>query len=301
MVRPAAFQYNEQTAESNDYQHKPPKKQKKEILQKAIREFDTMVDLLQSNNITVHVINDTAKPEKPDAIFPNNWITTHPDGKVFLFPMKNENRRIERRSEIVDYLRGNFNVEVVLDWSFYEKDDRALEGTGSMVFDHQRKIIYACHSSRTDEFLIKKFGKVIGYKPILFHAYKKNGAEQYHTNVVMCVGTAFAAICLDCIPDEQEKELIVKSIARGGKELIEISREQQEENFVGNMLELQNEDGALFLMMSKNAFDSLNAQQKENLGKHAQLLHTDLETIEMIGGGSARCMMAELFLREKEE
>lgn len=300
MIRPAAFQYNEQTAESNDYQQKQPKSKKKEVLKRAIEEFNAMVELLKLNGINVHVIDDTAKPEKPDAVFPNNWFTTHSDGKVFLYPMKSENRRLERRPEIVDYLRENFKVKVVLDWSFYEKDNRALEGTGSMVFDHQRKIIYACHSPRTDEFLLKKFAKVIGYKCLLFESFKMNNAPQYHTNVVMCVGTAFVIICLESIPSEKEREKIKKSILQGGKELIEITQDQLENNFAGNMLEVQNEEGARFVMMSNNAFNGLTTEQKESLGKHAQLLHTDLSTIETVGGGSARCMMAEIFLKPKE-
>ena len=298
MVRPAAFQYNAQTAETNDYQQKPSAK-KAEVLKKAQKEFDAMVELLRSHEISVHVIEDSKKPEKPDAIFPNNWFTTHSNGKVFLFPMKNENRRVERRPEIIDYLRDNFEVKVVLDWSFYEDDDRALEGTGSMIFDHQRKLIYACLSPRTDEYLLNKFAKAIRYQPVLFHSYKRNGAEQYHTNVVMCIGTAFVMICLDSIPDETERKLIKGKIAASGKELIEISQEQLEEHFAGNMLEVQNDQGAIFIMMSSNAFNSLTQEQKEQLGKHGQLIHTDLSTIETIGGGSARCMMAEIFLKEQ--
>lgn len=296
MVRPAAFQYNSQTAETNDYQQKPSAK-KGEVLKQAQKEFDTMVELLRSHDIAVHVIEDTKKPEKPDAVFPNNWFSTHRNGKVFLFPMKNENRRVERRPEIIDYLRDNFQVKVVLDWSFYEEDDRALEGTGSMIFDHQRKLIYACLSPRTDEYLLNKFAKAIRYQPVLFHSYKRNGAEQYHTNVVMCIGTAFVLICMDSIPDEQEKALIRGKIAASGKELIEISQEQLEEHFAGNMLEVQNNQGAIFIVMSSNAFNSLTQEQKEQLGKHGQLIHTNLSTIETIGGGSARCMMAEIFLK----
>lgn len=299
MVRPAAFQYNEQTAESNDYQQKP-KEKKADVLKIAQKEFDAMVDLLRSHEIDVHVIEDTKKPVKPDAVFPNNWFTTHPDGKIFLYPMKSENRRLERRPEILDYLRKNFEVNVVLDWSFYEEDeDRALEGTGSMVIDTNRKIIYACESPRTDVYLLKKYAKAISHKCILFHAFKRNGAPQYHTNVVMCVGTAFAVICLDAIPDEKEKEKIIKNMGRAGKELIEISQEQLEENFAGNMLEVKNENGGIFIVMSTNAFESLDADQRERLGKHGQLIHTDLSTIETVGGGSARCMLAEIFLKKK--
>lgn len=299
MVRPAAFQYNVQTAETNDYQQRSLTFDKEEVLLKAQEEFDTMVKILRSKGVNIHVVLDSPEPEKPDAIFPNNWFTTHRDGRIFLYPMKTQNRRLERSYEVIQYLKENFKVKSIEDWSYYEKEGQILEGTGSMVFDHEAKLIYACISPRTDKVLLEKLAAEIGYQPIIFNSFKKNGAPQYHTNVVMCVSSHFVTICLGSVPDEKEKAVLKQHIQESGKTLIEISQDQLEQHFAGNMLEVQNESDELLLMMSKNAFDSLTPDQKQVLQKHNELLYADLETIETVGGGSARCMMAEIFLEEK--
>ena len=212
MVRPASFQYNEQTAASNDYQNKPTLS-KEETIRKAQEEFDGMVEILEQNDLNVWVVEDTELPEKPDAIFPNNWISMHQNGDIYLYPMKTPNRSAERREDIIEFIEDNFEVNQVFDWSDYEDSNIALEGTGSMIFDHFNRKVYACLSPRTDEKLLRKFCKEIEYDPIVFHAYKRNGAEQYPTNVVMNIGEDFAVICLDSITNKAEKNEVRQGVS----------------------------------------------------------------------------------------
>ena len=299
MVRPASFQYNDQTAASNDYQNKPSIS-KEETIKKAQKEFDSMVELLEEKGINVLVIDDTASPEKPDAIFPNNWISMHQNGDVFLFPMKTPNRSAERRPEIIEELEEYFEIENVNDWSHYEGQNRALEGTGSIIFDHLNHKAYACLSPRTDEKILRKFCDDIKYEPIVFQAYKRNGAAQYHTNVVMSIGEGFVVICMACITDKGENREVRTSLEKDGFEIIEITMEQLEEHFAGNMLNVLNNDDQSVLVMSDRAFKSLTEAQITQIEKYATIVAPKIDFIEEVGGGSARCMMAEIFLLEKE-
>lgn len=298
MVRPAAFQFNEQTAQTNDYQQRPSLSNEEAIL-KAQEEFDNMVEILEQNDINVWVVEDTEEPIKPDAIFPNNWISMHQNGAIYLYPMKTPNRSAERRPDIIEFISDNFEVDEVNDWSKYENEGLALEGTGSMIFDHVHHKIYACLSPRTNEKLLQKFAKEIGYEPILFNAYKRNGAEQYHTNVVMCIGEEFAIVCLDSITNKAEKRDVKNSLEEDGFEIIEISQEQLEEHFAGNMLQVYNDNKINFLVMSERAHKSLTSHQINQIEAHTEIISVPIYFIEEVGGGSARCMMAEIFLEEK--
>ncbi len=296
MIRPAAFQYNTETAKSNDYQKNINTISQNEIVKTAQKEFDEFVEILTDNGVNVLVIEDTIEPAKPDAVFPNNWISMHEDGTIYIYPMKTANRRIEKRMDIIDTIKKKFKVNQVVDLSSYENEDRALEGTGSMIFDHDYKIVYACLSPRTDKQILIEFAAKIDYKPVVFNSFKSNGQAQYHTNVVMCVGKSFVVICLDSISDKKERKLVEDSIKSTKKEIIEISREQLEKHFAGNMLQVQNKQGDLFLVMSERALKSLNDEQLDQIQNHCDILTAPIYLIEEIGGGSARCMMAEIFL-----
>jgi hypothetical protein len=298
MIRPASFQFNEQTAASNDYQQKTSLS-KQEAIEKAQEEFDNMVEILEQNDINVWVIEDTIQPEKPDAVFPNNWISMHQNGDVYMYPMKALNRSAERRPDVIEFIEDNFEVSNVFDWSKYEKNGLALEGTGSMIFDHAHHKVYACISPRTNEKLLRKFCLEINYEPIVFHAYKRNGAEQYHTNVVMCIGEEFAVVCLDSITNKAEKNEVKSSLEENGYEIIEITMEQLEKHYAGNMLQVYNDKRLSFLVMSERAFKSLTTHQLNQIEAHTEIIAIPIYFIEEVGGGSARCMMAEIFLEEK--
>ena len=299
MVRPASFQYNIETAVSNDYQKNITSISSAEINEIAKHEHDQFVDILRSHHIDVLVINDTEIPIKPDAIFPNNWISMHEDGRVFLFPMKNSNRALERREDIVQEIKDKFFVNEVIDWSAYERDGIALEGTGSIVFDHKSKVAYACISPRTDEKLFNKYCAILGYQPVVFHAYDQNQKLIYHTNVVMCVGDGFVVIGMESVVDEQEKKILLAQFKTSNLTLVDISNEQLNNNFAGNMLELKNKEGKKYLVMSLRAFNSLRHEQKQILEQFTNLLPIPINMIEDIGGGSARCMMAEIFCKKR--
>lgn len=293
MIRPVNFGFNEQTAGSNAFQNRNAVQQ--QVQDKALKEFDNLVKILRENGVEVIVVDDTEEPHKPDSIFPNNWVSFHNDGTVFLYPMMAENRRLERREDIIRQLRDEFTVKHVIDLSRFENEHKFLEGTGSMVLDRENKIAYACLSPRTDEGVLEQFCAGSGYKPVLFHAVDEKGMDIYHTNVLMCVGSKFAVICLDSIRDEHEKNTVVNSLKETGKEIVDISFAQMN-HFAGNMLELQNKAGQSLLVMSQSAYNSLESSQKLALEKCCKLLYADIGTIESNGGGSARCMMAEVHL-----
>ena len=297
MIEPVAFGYNEQTAVNNYFQVQ----QEGNVQEKALREFNSFVEKLRSKGITVITIKDTISPKTPDSIFPNNWVSFHRDGKVVLYPMFAENRRLERRQDILDQIKSQFKVEEIIDFSASERDNRFLEGTGSMIFDHDNKIAYGSVSLRLDEDLFRKFCAEFGFRPMVFHSYQTAGEERlpiYHTNVMMCVADKFVVICLDCIDDELEREKVIETIKNSGKELIEISEEQMQ-NFAGNMLQVHNNVGEKFLVMSQSAYRSLKPEQVAAITKYCEIIYSDLETIETNGGGSARCMLAEVFLLRK--
>jgi hypothetical protein len=293
MIRPVNFGFNEQTAGSNAFQNRNASKQ--QVQDKALKEFDNLVKILQENGVEVIVIDDTPEPHTPDSIFPNNWVSFHGDGNVFLYPMLAENRRLERREDIIMQLEDEFKINHIIDLSRFEHENKFLEGTGSMVLDRENKIAYACLSPRTNKEVLDLFCSQSGYKPVLFHAVDENDMDIYHTNVLMCIGSSFAVICLDSIKDESEKESVIHSLRSTQKQIVTISFEQMN-HFAGNMLEINDQSGESLLVMSKSAWDSLNYEQRAILSSFSKPLYVDINTIETNGGGSARCMIAEVHL-----
>ena len=295
LVRPANFGFNVETAVSNVFQNKMSEKE--EVIQsKVLKEFDVFTSTLRSTGVNVFVFDDTPTPVKPDAIFPNNWISLHSNGKVILYPMCTPNRRIERRQDIIDSLAKKFNIAEVIDLSGSEADNKFMEGTGSIVFDHTNRIAYACLSPRTDKDVFLKVCSILQYKPVYFYSRDKSGKEIYHTNVVMCIGKGFAVICLESITDKKERENVVEMLTGTGNQIIDISFEQMV-SFAGNMLAIRSNDGKELLVMSQTSYDSLTKNQRETLEKYCELVPLSINTIETIGGGSARCMIAEIFLQ----
>lgn len=299
MIEPIAFGYNAETAKNNYFQ---VEQTGSDIQSKALAEFNTFVGKLREKGINVITIKDTLDPHTPDSIFPNNWVSFHKDGKVVLYPMFASNRRVERREDIIENIQEQgFEVVEVDDWSFSETQGHFLEGTGSMIFDHDNKIAYGSVSLRLDEKLFREFCTKYGFAPVVFHSFQTVGTERlpiYHTNVMMCVADRFVVICLDCIDDELEREKVVETIKGSGKEIIEISEEQMQQ-FAGNMLQVQNKEGEKFLVMSQTAYQSLSLEQVAAIEKYCEIIYSDLNTIEVNGGGSARCMLAEVFLPKK--
>ncbi|HTN38332.1 MAG TPA: arginine deiminase-related protein [Arachidicoccus sp.] len=297
MVRPAAFGFNTETAANNVFQQKISAGQEA-LSSQAIQEFDRYVQTLREHKIDVCVIEDSAVPVKPDAIFPNNWFCTMPDGKIIVFPMFAPNRREEKRDAILLQLSHDFKVTDVEDWSEYEAENFFLEGTGSMIFDHENKTVYACISARTHNSLLDTFARSHGYRVVSFHAKDENGAPIYHTNVMMHIGDTYCVICLDSIQDEAQRIRVSQELSAAGHEIIPISLAQVRA-FAGNMLQVKNSEGEKFTLLSQKAFESLTGEQKDILGIHTRLLPMAIPTIETIGGGSARCMVAEIFLERK--
>lgn len=299
MIEPIAFGYNAETAENNYFQ---VEQKGSDIQSRALAEFNSFVGKLRNKGVNVITIKDTLDPHTPDSIFPNNWVSFHKDGKVVLYPMFASNRRVERREDILETIKSQgFEVAEIDDWSFSETQGHFLEGTGSMIFDHDNKIAYGSVSLRLDERLFREFCEKYGYTPIVFHSYQTVGAERlaiYHTNVMMCVADQFVVICLDCIDDELERGKVIETIKNSGKEIIEISEEQMQQ-FAGNMLQVQNNEGRKFLVMSQTAYQSLDPEQVAAIEKYCEIIYSDLNTIEVNGGGSARCMLAEVFLPKK--
>ena len=299
MIEPIAFGYNAQTAENNYFQ---VNSENSDTQEKALQEFNAFVEKLRSKGINVITVKDTLEPHTPDSIFPNNWVSFGSDGKVFLYPMFAPNRRDERRNEVLEEVKNaGFEISEVNDISHYENEELFLEGTGSMIFDHDYKIAYGSVSLRLDEELFRKFCEKIGYEPVVFHSYQTAGTDRlpiYHTNVMMCVADKFVVICLDCIDDEMEREKVQEVIKSTEKELIEITEEQMQQ-FAGNMLQVHNSEGKTFLVMSETAYNSLTKEQISNIEKYSEIIYADLNTIETNGGGSARCMLAEVFLPKK--
>ncbi|HEX8607365.1 MAG TPA: arginine deiminase-related protein [Pedobacter sp.] len=295
MVRPVDFKFNPQTAENNKFQQETGEEN---VQEKAIREFDAFVTTLRENDLDVTVIDDTLQPETPDSIFPNNWISTDDTGRVFLYPMFSENRRFERRADIIETLGKKFEISGVIDLSSHELKNAFLEGTGSMVLDRSEKIAYACLSPRTDEIVIAVFCEHTGFKSLLFNAVDGSGFPIYHTNVMMCIAEQFAVICLDAITNPGEKDLVVKSLETSGKEVISITMDQMN-HFAGNMLQVRNKNEEPLLILSKQAFNSLTKVQIDRLEKYNRIVSAALYTIEKPGGGSARCMLAEIHLNSR--
>jgi hypothetical protein len=292
MIKPVAFDFNAETAVNNAFQQQGSNTNAQ---QKAEAEFDGFVQKLTAAGIDVTVVQDTAVPHTPDSIFPNNWISFHNDGSIVLYPMYAVNRRAERKQHVLDSIAAKFNVKNKIDFTAKEKEDHFLEGTGSMVLDRDNKIAYACLSPRTDKAVFEEWCSKMNYTPCSFYSVDEKGGEIYHTNVMMCVADEYVVICLDSIRDATERDYVFDTIIESGKKVIEISYSQMN-RFAGNMLQVQNKNGQRYLVMSSQAYHALTAEQVKELESYNPIIHSDLTTIETNGGGSARCMMAEVFL-----
>jgi len=294
MIRPAAFGFNPETAQTNVFQ-KQASDFSDEIHEKALAEFDNMVNLLKKEDLNVMVIDDTIDPYKPDAIFPNNWITTHQEGVIVLYPMQAPNRRVERRQDIVELLQKRYKVHNVVNISHHETKGKFLEGTGSMVFEHTHKIAYACLSARTSTEVLDRFCNSMRFQPVTFEAVDEFDKPIYHTNVMMSVGTKFVIVCMEAVKELSDQEELIASFRKTQKEILKISYEQMK-NFVSNCIEVKNNKGERILVLSEKAYKNLEESQKKRLENYVKLLPCPLDTIETYGGGSARCMIAEIFL-----
>ena len=295
MVRPYQFYFNQQTAANNFFQSNINIENANEL---AIAEFDAMVEKLRAHQIKVNVIQDTKDPSTPDSIFPNNWVSTHEGGTLCLYPMFAQNRRAERKSTVIDFLESNYKIENTLDLTDFEKEGIFLEGTGSMVLDHQNKLAYGCLSERLDKNAFNEWCDKMQFKAIAFKAVDDKAQPIYHTNVMMCMGDQFVVICLESIPNEQEKQLVLESFKKSNKEVITISQDQLN-HFAGNMLQVFDINEKPHLIMSEQAHTSLDPAQLKSLEKYNPLLPISIPTIEALGGGSTRCMMAEIYLINK--
>lgn len=298
MIRPAVFRMNEETAVNNYFQNSLGQNPD-EVIDKAKAEFDAFVALLRYKGVSVIVVEDDPALDTPDSIFPNNWISLHSDARVALYPMFAENRRRERREEVLQALeQEGFVINDIVDYTEAEQEGIFLEGTGSMILDRVNHTAYCALSPRADKDLFLEFCDDFDYYPVVFNAYQtvnQKRAAVYHTNVILCLGEAFAVICLSCIDDAQERKTVVAQLRADGKEIIDITEEQMH-HFAGNMLQVIGHGGKRLIVMSQSALNSLTMDQKQQLEKHGELIAARLPTIETCGGGSARCMMAEVFL-----
>ncbi|MCH1547976.1 MAG: arginine deiminase-related protein [Flavobacteriaceae bacterium] len=299
MVRPYAFGYNCQTAINNHYQNENSKLSFEEINANAQLEFDNFVELLSSKGINVIVFQDDNIHDTPDSIFPNNWVSFHCNGDIALYPMFAPNRRLERREDVLNFIESKgFIINNIVDYSSAESSGLFLEGTGSIVLDRTNRKAYCAISERSDEDLLIEFCEDFEYIPVIFNAFQSVNNERkliYHTNVMMCVANDFAIVCLDSVDDISQKKNLVNHLKNDGKHIIEIS-ENQVNCFAGNMLQVIDNCGSLMLVMSSSAFNSLTTSQIKSINKFAEIIHSPLDCIETLGGGSARCMMAEVFL-----
>lgn len=299
MIRPVAFRMNEQTAINNYYQKVLDGLSPETVNAKAQQEFDVFVTKLRKVGVNVTVIEDTLEPNTPDSIFPNNWISFHESGDVVLYPMFAENRRSERREDILDVLEDDgFVITEIMDYTEAEEDGVFLEGTGSLLLDRENGKAYCALSPRAEEELLIEFCEDFEFTPVIFEAFQTVNGERkliYHTNVMMCLGDTFAVICADSIDDRKERKMVLDSLRGDDKDVILLT-EDQVNNFAGNMLEVKGKDEKRYLVMSESAYKSLTKKQISQLEAHVEIIHSSLDTIEACGGGSARCMMAEIFL-----
>jgi hypothetical protein len=292
MIKPVNFSFNAETAVNNAFQVAG---QADAAQVKALNEFEGFVKKLRDNGVDVTVVEDSPEPYTPDSIFPNNWISFHDNGTICLYPMYAENRRRERKPAVLEQLSSKFKISNKIDFSGYEYKNLFLEGTGSMVLDRDKKIAYACLSPRTDKKVLDDFCKQMGFTPVAFDAVDDNGKPIYHTNVMMCVADRYVVICLTSVHKADEKRHVAETIRLSGKKIIDISFYQMN-HFAGNMLQVHNKEGKKFLVMSSQAYQSLTPDQVKELESFNPIIHSGLTTIETNGGGSARCMMAEVFL-----
>ncbi len=295
MVRPANFGFNFDTADNNSFQIKDETLTKNQIAQSARNEFDIFTNILKEAGIQLHIHHEAEGTQSTDSIFPNNWFSSHTDGSLITYPMFSQKRRTERRSGVIEQLGDTFKIKKRLKLEKWERKGLYLEGTGSMVLDRVNKIAYACRSNRTDEVVLDEFCDVMGYSKILFDALDKNGFPIYHTNVMMAIGTSFVVVCLESVRHKGQRDRLLKSFEQKQKDIIEISLYQME-RFAGNMIQVKSINDDHFLVMSTASFDSLDKEQRTKIEEHTNILHSDLNVIETYGGGSARCMIAEVFL-----
>jgi hypothetical protein len=293
MIRPNSFYPNPETAADNAFQHDADRGPGALTLA-ARKEFDAAVQTLREAGVKVHVFEDTAEPEKPDAVFPNNWISTHHDGRIALFPMYSALRRRERRQDVMEELGSHYRVTEVIDYSAFEDEGCCLEGTGSLVLDHSNKIAYVSLSNRSNPKVIQRFADDFSYEPVIFTSIGSNGQPIYHTNVMMCIGTAFALVGLEMIRNKAEREQVRARLEQNAKDIVDLSPDQIA-NFAGNAIELHDEDGQKLLVLSSRAIRALSEEQQEALRRYVRFVPLDLPTIEL-GGGSARCMIATIHL-----
>jgi hypothetical protein len=302
MIRPVAFRMNEQTAVNNYYQKVMDSLNPETVNEKAQQEFDAFVAQLRSKGVNVIVVDDTLDPDTPDSIFPNNWVSFHENGDVALYPMFAKNRRSERREDILDMLEDHgFTIDNIVDYTSAEEDNIFLEGTGSIVLDRGNHKAYCALSPRADEELLIEYCEDFEYTPVIFEAFQNVDGERrhiYHTNVMMCIGDTFAVICADCIDDKKERKMVLQNLREDGKEVILLTEEQLN-HFAGNMLQVQGAFNKSYLVMSESAKQALTKDQVSRIEKHTEILSANLDIIEACGGGSARCMMAEIFLLKK--
>ncbi len=291
MVRPAHFAFNAETAENNHFQAKTDQT---DVNAKAVKEFDTFVALLRSNDVDVIVVQDTPEPWTPDSVFPNNWFSSHTMGELVLYPMFAENRRAERKPAVLRLLRRKMNHPKLIDLTHWEKEGEFLEGTGSMILDRDKRIAYACRSERTSEKVLIDFCSRLQFDYVLFDAVDRNGKPVYHTNVMMEVGTQIVVVCLEAVKNEDDRERLVRRLESTGKIIVDITQEQME-HFSGNMIELKNRSGHPLMVMSQSARNALTPEQVRIISTYNKIISADLSTIETNGGGSARCMIAEIF------
>ncbi len=296
MIRPVRFGFNEQTADSNAFQDSTVAEQTRDTAQgEARREFEEMTRQLSAAGVNIMIYDDTLDPYTPDSIFPNNWVSFHASGTVVLYPMQAENRRLERRKDIIDNLAQRFHVARVVDLTHFEQEGKYLEGTGSMVLDRMHRVAFACLSPRTHPDVLAEFSRQTGYRIVSFYAADEGGKAVYHTNVLMCIGDTFALVCLAAIPDPDERLLVRQELVKLNKAIIEITLDQMN-HFAGNMLQVSTKRKQRLLVMSSAAYQSLTPRQVNQLEDFAAPMHFDLSMIEANGGGSARCMMAEVHL-----
>jgi len=294
MVRPVRFGFNEQTAVNNSFQRRGLELSAQEM---ALAEFDNFVTLLKTNGVDVSVVEDTPDPHTPDSIFPNNWFSTHESGELVLYPMCAPNRRLERKEKVLKVIREigeNGRMRKLVDLTSWEEKNLFLEGTGSLILDRPNKLAFVCRSPRSDAKVLEQFCEELDYEYFIFNATDNNGSLIYHTNVMMCIGEKFVVACLDSIRNIEERESFIAFVEDCDKELVEISMEQME-NFAGNMLQLRGKGGEPLLIMSATAKRSLTAEQLATLSSYCRILAPELEAIETNGGGSARCMIAEIY------
>jgi hypothetical protein len=298
MVRPEDFCFNDETAVDNEFQKKQYESPEK-IKSRAMLEFDKMVNRLREENVNVLILEKSAnKIKTPDAVFPNNWISTEHDGTIITYPMSTPNRRSEKLrladAEIL-FIKKGFTVKNIINIGRFNEEENFLEGTGSLIIDHDNRTVFMAESIRSNPEQLENFSKLLNYKSIKFQAFSSNGKPIYHTNVIMSIGQTFAVACTQCISDIDEKFLLIDTLSEG-REFIEISMEQMEKNFCGNILQIKSNQAKPLIVMSQNAYQGFNQEQIEKLKKHGKIISVNIPTIENVGGGSARCMMAEIFL-----